>query len=279
MHKISSIKASIDILRRAKQLELLIHLHPYCFSYAIIDREINQVIDFDAKILEQSIGKFLHNDSVAVWFSDHQDIFGLPMLTSKVAIYSPEFTVLPDKTDKPSDIFRLLGYTENEQHTFLKNKIKDDFYVYYALPDKTINFIENQLPNAEFYFSDYGLLKFHNSKLNFKNYLAANLYGEELTIYYKKEGVNMYYNKFPVKAKEDLLYYLRLSYEHLNLDINEFPTVLYGFIEEKSPMYSTAYGYIRNFEIDRTLKNTLPFLYGVSDISLHYYMNLLGLGI
>ena len=61
----------------------------------------------------------------------------------------------------------------------------------------------------------------------------------------------MYYNKFPIKAKEDLLYYLRLSYEHLGLNLNEFPTELYGFIEEKSPMYSTAYGYIRNFEIDR----------------------------
>ncbi len=255
------------------------HLHPYCFSYAIIDRDLNQIIDFEAKVLGQSTGKFLHNDSIAIWFSDHHDIFGLPFKTSKVAVYSPEFTVLPDKTDKPAEVFRLLGFSDSDNITYLKNKLSDSFYVYYSLPDKTINFIENHLPNVEFYSIDFGLLNFYNNKLSFKNYIAANLYGEELTLCYKKVSGNFYYNKFPVKAKEDLLYYLRLAYEHLELDLNEFPTYLYGYVEEKSPMYSTTYGYIRNFEIDRTLKNILPFLYGVEEMQLHYYINLLGLGL
>ncbi len=255
------------------------HLHPYCYSYAILDKENNQIIDFEAKVIDQTIGKFLHNDSIAIWFSDRQELLGLPFKNSKVAIYSPEFTILPDKTEKPAEIFRLLGFSDNENLTYLKNKITDSFYVYYALPDKTINYIENQLPNVEFYCTDFGLLNFHNTKLSFKNYLALNIYGEELTICYKKEGNNIFYNKFPIKAKEDLLYYIRLSYEHLDLNLNEFPAILYGFIEEKSPMYSTTYGYVRNFEIDRTLKNTLPFLYGIEDIPLHYYINLLGMGL
>lgn len=255
------------------------HLHPYCFSYAIIDRDLNQIIDFEAKVLGQSTGRFIHNDSIAIWFSDHHDIFGLPFKTSKVAVYSPEFTVLPDKTDKPAEVFRLLGFSDSDNITYLKNKLSDSFYVYYSLPDKTINFIENHLPNVEFYSIDFGLLNFYNNKLSFKNYMAANLYGEELTLCYKIASGNFYYNKFPVKAKEDLLYYLRLAYEHLELDLNEFPTYLYGFVEEKSPMYSTTYGYIRNFEIDRTLKNILPFLYGVEEMQLHYYINLLGLGL
>ncbi|HNY55309.1 MAG TPA: DUF3822 family protein, partial [Chitinophagales bacterium] len=219
-------------------------MHPYCFSYAIIDRDLNQIIDFEAKVLGQSTGRFLHNDSIAIWFSDHHDIFGLPFKTSKVAVYSPEFTVLPDKTDKPAEVFRLLGFSDSDNITYLKNKLSDSFYVYYSLPDKTINFIENHLPNVEFYSIDFGLLNFYNNKLSFKNYIAANLYGEELTLCYKKASGNFYYNKFPVKAKEDLLYYLRLAYEHLELDLNEFPTYLYGFVEEKSPIYSTTYGYI-----------------------------------
>ena len=260
-------------------MELLVHLHPYCFSYAILDKETNRIIDFDSKILEQNIGKFLHNDSIALWFSDHQEIFGLPYKTSKIAIYTTEFTILPGKTENATEIFQLLGFTDNTNLTYLKNKIDDSFYVYFSLPDKTISYIENQLPNVEFYCCDFGILSFINNKLSFKNYIAANLYGEELTICYKKDGKNMYYNKFPIKTKEDLLYYLRLSYEHLGLNLNEFPTELYGFIEEKSPMYSTAYGYIRNFEIDRTLKHVLPFTFGINEISLHYYINLLGLGL
>lgn len=240
---------------------------------------MNKIIDFEAKVLSQPLGKFIHADSIAIWFADHKAVLSLPYKTSKVAIYSPEFTVLPDKTDNAREIFKLLGFSDSESITYLKNKINESFYVYYSLPDRTINFIENHLLNVEFYSIDFGLLHFYNNKLSFKNYIAANLYGEELTIVYKKENQTLYYNKFPAKAKEDLLYYLRLTYEHLDLNLDEFPTYLYGFVEEKSPMYSTTYGYVRNFEIDRTLKNTLPYIYGINDNTLHYYINLLGLGI
>ncbi len=260
-------------------LELLVHLHPYCFSYAVVDKDLNKVVSFEAKVLAQPTGKFLIADSIALWFRDHEEIFALPYKTSKVSLYSPEFTVLPEKSEKAGEVFQMLGYSTSEDITYLKNKISSSFYVYYSLPDRTIDYIDNNLPNAEFYCMDYGLLNFYNSKLSYKNYLAANLYGQELTLCYKKDEQNFYYNKFPVKAKEDLLYYLRLAYEHLELDLNEFPSVLYGFIEEKSPMYSTSYGYIRNLEIDRTLKNTLPFIYSIEDIPLHYYINLLGLGL
>lgn len=255
------------------------HLHPYCFSFLLIDRDLNKIVEFDAKVLNQPLQKFLIADSISMWFQENQNILSLPFKNSKVAIYSPEFTILPDKTDKIKDVFSLLGYTQNENITYLKNKFGENFWVYYSLPDKLINFIENNLVNVEFYCGDFGLLNFYNSKLSFKNYLAANLYGEELTICYKKDQQNFYYNKFPVKAKDDLLYYLRLSYEHLELNLDEFPTYLYGFIEEKSPMYSTTYGYIRNFEIDRTLKSTLPLSISIEDIPMHYYINLLGLAI
>ncbi|MCB0508822.1 MAG: DUF3822 family protein [Bacteroidetes bacterium] len=258
---------------------MLLHLHPYCFSFALVDKDLNKIVDFEAKVLEQSSGNSLSVDSVANWMKEHQQTFSLPFKNSKVAIYSTEFTILPYKSENIKDIFGLLGYAYNEDCTYLKNKIGEHFYLYYSLQDKLINFIENNLTNVEFYPCDYGLLHFYNSKLISKKYLAGNLYGDELTLCLKQDAQNFYYNKFPVKEKSDLLYYLRLAYEHLELNLDEFPTFLYGFIEEKSPMYSTTYGYIRNFEIDRTLKNTLPISLGVEEFPLHYYINLLGLAI
>lgn len=245
----------------------------------MIDMDLNKVVDFNAKVLNQPLGKFILADSVSLWYRDNEAYMSLPFKSSKVAIYTPEFTVLPEKTDNPTEIFKHLGFTQNENCTYLKNKLDNEFYVYYAVNDKLINYIENILVNVEFYCSDYGLLRFHNNKLSFKDYIAANVYGEELTICLKKNNTNLFYNKFPIKAKEDLLYYLKLAYEQLGLNLETFPTYVYGFIEEKSPMYSTSFGYIRNFEIDRTLKNTLPFTYSIEDIPLHYYINLLGLAL
>jgi hypothetical protein len=129
---------------------LLVHLHPYCFSYAVIDRDLNKVVSFEAKVLAQTPGKFLQLDSIAIWFKLHSEVFSLPYKTSKVAVYSPEFTVLPDKTEKAKEVFQLLGYSDNDAITYLKNKIGHAFYTYYSLPDKTINFIENHLLNTEF---------------------------------------------------------------------------------------------------------------------------------
>lgn len=260
-------------------MELLLHLHPYCFSYAILDKDLTKIVDFGAKVTNHNLDKFIAVESLVNWFYDNKEVFSLNFKVCKVSIYSPIYTILPDRTDKQQEIFTMLGFEVNDNHTFLKNKIQDSFYLYYVLPDKTINYIENNLPNVEFYFSDFGILNFYNSKLSFKKYIAANLYGEELTICYKNNEQNLYLNKFPVKSKDDLLYYLRLTYEHLELDLNEFPTYIYGFIEEKSPVYTTTYGYIRNFEIDRTLKITLPYMYAMEDFPFHYYINLLGLGL
>ena len=118
----------------------MLHLHPYCFSYAIIDRELNQIIDFEAKVLEQQHGKFLHNDSIAIWFADLQEIFNLPFKNSKVAIYSPEFAVLPNKTEKLAEIFKLLGFLKNEHITYLKKKISNLVYCSKAVQKYQTNF-------------------------------------------------------------------------------------------------------------------------------------------
>lgn len=265
-------------MRRIPTLELLVHLHPYAFTFAILDREQRKIVAFESTVQEHSTDKQLPADSIASWLQQHSDMFGLPFKLSRAAVFSNEYTILPEKTEQPGAVFRLLGYPANEAQTYLKNKLQEHFFVYFALPDATIQLLENHLPNVEFYCSDYGFLTFYNQKLSFKKYLAAQVFGQELAICHHNGETLTYYNTFPVKAKEDLLYYLRLTYEQLQLDINEYPTYLYGCIEEKSPMYSTSYGYIRNLEIDRTLKNTLPYTYGVEDIPLHYYINVWGLG-
>ena len=276
MLKLYFIKPNIDILKRSTQLELCLHLHPHCFSYLILNTENNQIIDFEKYSFTNPTNEILLSE-LKMWFTQNQEILHLSFKVSKVAIFAEIFTVLPEKSEKPAEVFEMLGYNIKPDTSIFKDKIEDNFFVYYQLDDELIRFLDNQVVNAEFYCGDSGLLRFYNNRIAYKSYLAAYVYGEDLVICHKKDNHNYYYNRFKIKAKEDLLYYLQLAYEQLGLDKNEYPTYLYGFIEEKSPMYSTSYSYIRNFEIDLTLKNTLPFLYAVEDFPLHYFVNLWGL--
>ncbi len=224
------------------------------------------------------ISRELTTDTLAIWFSDNPHLLQLNYSKVLIAVHSNVFTILPDKTEQPRNILETLGYSIKNSDRIFMDEIETDFLLYYTISESIVDFLEHRFQNINWHFGDIGSIKFKNTKLSFKNHLVAHLYGEDLSIALKKDGKLFFFNKFLVKAKEDLLYYIRLSYDQLQLNPNEFATYLYGFIEEKSPAFSTSYGYIRNFEIDRTLKHGLGYLHTDEDIPMHYYINLLALG-
>ncbi len=235
-------------------------------------------MDFDAKVLGNDVSKELSTDTLATWFSDHAHLLQLNYNKVLIAAHSNTFTILPEKSEHPEKILEALGYAVHPADKIYLEEIQPDFLIYYTLPGAIVDFLEHRFHNITWHFSDLGSIKFKNSKLSFKNHIVAHLYGEDLSISLIKDDKLHFFNKFTVKAKEDLLYYIRLTYDQLELNPNEFATYLYGFIEEKSPAFSTSYGYIRNFEIDRTLKHGLGYLHIDEDIPLHYYLHVLALG-
>jgi Protein of unknown function (DUF3822) len=273
-----AIKTPLELLKRIPQPELWLHLHPYALSYLVFDPGQNKVMDLDVKVLGLDPSKAITTDMLTSWMAENEHLLQLNYSKVIIAVHSNTFTILPEASDHPDKILETLGYIHQPGEQILADPIRPGFIMYYTLPETVSEFMEHRFHQVQWHSGDYGSIRFRNSKLSFKNHLVAHLYGEDLSISLKQNGQIQYFNKFAIKAKEDLLYYIRLSYDQLQLNPNEFATYLYGFIEEKSPAFSTSYGYIRNFEIDRTLKHGLGYLHIDEHIPMHYYVNLLALG-
>ncbi len=59
----------------------------------------------------------------------------------------------------------------------------------------------------------------------------------------------IFYNSFNFHTKEDFVYYLLFSFEQLDLDPENIPLRLFGFIEEGDELYNICYEFIRNISI------------------------------
>ena len=58
-----------------------------------------------------------------------------------------------------------------------------------------------------------------------------------------------FYNSFNFQTKEDFIYYLLFSFEQLDLDPEEIPLRLFGFVEEGDELYDICYEFVRNISI------------------------------
>jgi len=252
---------------------LWIHLQPYAVSYLLFDISNSKVLDIDAVILNKNFDTIDYAEVLSEIFSNENEYFKLPFMKIRIAYTTNLFVLLPEKIDAPEKLFDFLGIEINKTDTILSDEINREQFIYYILPVDVHNFFINRFRDIVWHFGDLALLKYTNPKLSFQNHLLVHIAGNDLSVVLKDEHQILYFQE-----KQDLLYFLKLSYEELELDTNQFATYIYGFIEEKSPMYTFSYSYVRNFEIDRILHHGLGYSYYYTDNPLHYYYNLLGLG-
>ena len=255
-----------------------IHLQPYAISYLLFDTSNSKVLDIDAVIINKNFDNIRYDEVLSKIFSNENEYFKLSFVKVSIAFSTNQFMLLPEQTENPSRMMDFLGMHTLPMDKILSEKISDEQFLYYVLPIDVYNFFIHRFKNVVWHFGDLALLKYSNSKLSFQKHLLAHIAGNDLTIVLKDKNKVSYFNKFYVQDKQDLLYFLKLAYETLDLDTNQFATYLCGFIEEKSPMYTFSYSYIRNFEIDRILHHDLGYSFYYTNDPLHYYYNLLCLG-
>ena len=114
--------------------------------------------------------------------------------------------------------------------------------------------------------------------VNYKNLIGAgkiflNVREEafDLVIFQGKQL--SYFNSFPFKTPDDLVYYVIFVTEQLNLNPEDTPVVLIGDTDKKSGIYDLLYRYIRN--VDFAGRNeTFNYSYVLNDLPPHQFYTL-----
>jgi hypothetical protein len=181
-------------------------------------------------------------------------------------------------------------FSEAEKYDYLDfnmERAEDDVVLYdwlenlgiynvFSIPGRLQKEIKSIFPDARVCHVSSILME--TLYLNYKNLMGTgkvflNVRDEEfdLTIFNGKQL--RYFNSFPFKVADDLVYYLIFVMEQMNLNPEETPLILMGAAEKKSTLFEMLFRYIRNIEF-ATRNDSFDYSYVLNDIPGHFYYTL-----
>lgn len=127
---------------------------------------------------------------------------------------------------------------------------QQESYLSYIVPEKAYTTLKDWFPNATFQHSATPFIEHLYDQITNNEtgvFCNVNISNFELVVF--KQGKLEFYNHFPFKNEEDLIYYLMFTYEQLSLNPEKTPMYFTGKVAQESPIFETAYKYIRNVEM------------------------------
>jgi hypothetical protein len=140
--------------------------------------------------------------------------------------------------------------------------LKTDFITYDALSIEDIMVVYVPLVNINnFVFERFGSFEYkHSSTVLLNRILTLEKNSKSLKMYLNIENSHFeiivvennklkFYNRFEYTTKEDFIYYILFTAEQLQLNPEEFPVVLMGFIEKNDDLFKIVYKYVRHVSL------------------------------
>lgn len=258
------------------EYELLVHLTPLQITYLIHDSRMNVLImksfDFDT---QNNMSARIRE----VYIEDKN--LSLTYKRIRVAADSKVYTLIPEALYKPEDEIACLS-----QVTVLK----EDQYIFSNLVLKTgirnIAALDKSIASSlSSFFGGHWLYHSLTPLISGYRYIAQNKSGKQLFVNLHPtvaqivlfDGKDLIFtNQFDFQTAQDLLYYLMLVFDQFNLDQEEVPVLISGFLLIDSEIYQAMYKYIRHIDFVHTPAH-LHFPEPFRSLDHHFYFDLYSL--
>ncbi|MEZ4960406.1 MAG: DUF3822 family protein [Saprospiraceae bacterium] len=195
-------------------------------------------------------------------FFGQEDLFSYLFRRVRIALPSSVSAIVPARL-----------FNEAERATYLEELISDGPHSYvqhdelgnmginivYPVATELVATLKKQFPTGKFFSPSTPLL------LGFKKTIDIDERGTTVFAYLAEDKVYilafekqnlLFFNAYPFQATSDVMYFVLLVYDQLNLSPAEIPLVLSGNIVADSDIYRTLYRYVA----DIRFLEELPFL-------------------
>lgn len=255
---------------------LSLEIHPSFLAFSCHKKGEEMLQPFQLERTQAGINNSIDHDNLKAWLKRNQSVWSRPYDSVKIAVHTPFSTLVPEESlAKPA--LNLLENIPEHFETF-SIKMNDDVYRAFAIDKEIYALINNYFYKAQIVPGIQGCLEYLLKKEHSENkVLSAIVYQDMIHICYLNEGKLEYLNAFPFSTKEDVLYYILLTYKMLELNPDYFPLHLYGFIEQKSSVHQLLFQFIRNISIEPIEAPISTDDLQQANCEAHYLINLLSL--
>ncbi len=189
----------------------------------------------------------LRNGIQEIFFED--ELLHAPFRSAKVAFSSRHFTLVPNDFFNANclpNYLNAIAHLNNEEIVDYDD-IKDmDFKNVYSLEEAFTTIIDGALPNITTFHSLSVLIQGFRvvaGVLSGKQ-IFMNVRDNQIQILFFEAKSLIFVNSYYFKTSEDVIYYLLMVYEQFELDPQQIPLSIAGFLTMDSEIYRLIYRYI-----------------------------------
>jgi len=201
--------------------ELLITLSDTMFSFAIIDKQAN-------KVLVWGDGYGLNEITEP---DDLKNILLADYSATKIGIQSSIFTIIHKDLYSPRERDSFAKYLDVKSNEMvLVNLLDDDNYVIFKISEALATTISKHFDIRSVFFAGKPWIAAIKLAKPYIQPLYAHITGNMVQLYHTGNGQLDFYNRFQFSNPDELMYYIVLTANELNINLDATSVILSGDI-------------------------------------------------
>ena len=225
-------------------LTLLVYLHPAITGYAVLDARDLHVIDIKFNEFEGRTSWM--TEDLRSWLTAHSGVINRPYQDIEVHVRGSAFQLIPADSEAPSTDLNSLNRFEEDDVERLMHDI-GDMRIEFTLESGIHALLTAHFEAEILRFGETGLIR--AAIQSDEDAVFCNIAGKEASIAARSNGMLKFFNRFRIEGKEDLLYYILLTFQTHELDSRDSVLYVSGKIDFDSPMHALLCEYVRNVHI------------------------------
>ncbi len=262
--------------KHSDQYVLSIELGSDFFSYLITDPQQNELLALQSysfsSFNKQDVLHCLHE------LEGKLEFFKYSFKNTLVTYKAESYTLVPNalfKADQKEAYLKFNHALETDELVLVDEVKAADAKNMYAIPDKIKQFFDSHFPNHRLrHFSSVYIDEvFSLNAMRKEKKCFVNINASRLDVVITGEGLR-FCNSFLYQSTEDLIYFILLSMEQNQCDVQNTEIVISGEVEAGSGIHKIIQQYIKqvNFAVnDKRIVRSAPF----ASLPHHYYFNLI----
>jgi hypothetical protein len=201
--------------------ELLIMISGDIFSFAVIQKATKKVLIWGEQYKVEELGEPV--ELTGLTFSQFKNV--------KIGVQSPSFTIVHKdlyQADKVTSYAKYLDVKSGE--TVLVNELDSDNYVLFTLAETLSKTLKDNFALQPVFFAGKAWIAAINKATPYLQPLFINVDGNVAQLYHSTNHKLDFYNSFQFNNADELMYYIVLTANELNINLDATSVVLSGDI-------------------------------------------------
>lgn len=280
VRKVKSSKFNVDHLSQYNLYFLLGKQH---FKFCVLDTKSNSCLLLEDYLIGSNKQPDEIVNTLNVIFETHHLLNAGFWNSIKLAFLSPKSVLVPNQLfdkDALPDYLKMNCEIDSEEGYYYFKHNTGKMVNVFAANKKIVNWFRQLYPNLNIHLLHYssalieGIPRQNDASRLESMALFINVDSAEVLVY---QGEKLLYcNQFSYQSPKELLKYVMVVMDQLELDPNFNKVQLWGNINNQSELFKLLYLYIRNISFGKR-PSVLQFSFEFDEIEEHQYFDLLGL--